>query len=49
MGPGSSRFALGRDDRRGARAPTAYYAEARATDEKRNAVLAEVGRLATTL
>ena len=26
---------------------TAYYAEARATDEERNAVLAEVGRLAT--
>jgi len=28
---------------------TAYYAEARATDDERNAVLAEVGRLATTL
>jgi hypothetical protein len=25
---------------------TAYYAEARATDEERNAVLTEVGRLA---
>jgi beta-lactamase class A len=34
------------------RAPTlvtAYYTEARATDDERNAVLAEVGRLATTL
>ena len=28
---------------------TAYYAEARATDDERNAVLAEVGRLTTTL
>lgn len=28
---------------------TAYYAEARATDDERNAVLAEVGRLATTI
>jgi beta-lactamase class A len=28
---------------------TAYYTEARATDDERNAVLAEVGRLATTL
>jgi len=28
---------------------TTYYAEARATDDERNAVLAEVGRLATTL
>ena len=27
----------------------AYYAEARATDDERNAVLAEVGRLATTI
>jgi beta-lactamase class A len=27
----------------------AYYAEARATDDERNTVLAEVGRLATTL
>jgi beta-lactamase class A len=27
---------------------TAYYAEARATDDERNAILAEVGRLATT-
>lgn len=27
----------------------AYYAEAKATDEQRNAVLAEVGRMATTL
>jgi beta-lactamase class A len=26
-----------------------YYAEARATDDERNAVLAEVGRLAATL
>jgi hypothetical protein len=26
---------------------TAYYAEASATDDERNAVLAEVGRLAT--
>jgi beta-lactamase class A len=28
---------------------TAYYAEARATDDERNAILAEVGRLAATL
>jgi beta-lactamase class A len=27
----------------------AYYAEARATDDERNAILAEVGRLATTV